>query len=202
MGKLLIVNGSPRAPRSNSKKYAAIVRDFWSGAADEYSVTEKKHGEVCRRLDQYMDMLLVFPLYADGLPVTLMGFLKELEQAAETLSPKPTVHILINCGFLEPEQNYTAVDMLRIFCKKRGFSFGSVLCIGSGEAILGTPFTFLVKRKIRRLVQGIKTGKAVRLKVTMPLPKKVFIRASTKYWLALGAQSEITKDDMETMKIE
>ena len=42
MERLLIVNGSPRAPKSNSKQYAQLVQKYWKGQADTYLVTSKK----------------------------------------------------------------------------------------------------------------------------------------------------------------
>ena len=79
MEKMLIVNGSPRAPRSNSKRYIEWFKMFWPSECLEYLVTDKKHKEVCQKIDEYQHLLLVFPLYADGLPVTLMHFLNELK---------------------------------------------------------------------------------------------------------------------------
>lgn len=200
MGSMLIINGSPRAPRSNSKKYAEILKSFWEGTADEYNVTEKKHEEVASNAGRYDHLLLVFPLYADGLSVTLMNFLKVLETSP--ITSKPVVHVLINCGFLEPEQNQTAVEIIRLFCEKNGFPNGMTLCVGSGEAILTTPFAFLVKRKIKKMVQRIQNGKAEILKVSMPLSKKMFISASEKYWTGYGEKNGITEKQMRTMKIE
>ena len=200
MGNLLIINGSPRAPRSNSKHYAAIFRFHWDGPAEEYLVTEQKHEAICTGVGRYEHLLFVFPLYADGLPVPLMRFLKALEQYNGT--KKPVVHVLVNCGFLEPEQNAVAVDMIRLFCKKNGFRFGMALCIGSGEAILTTPFSGRAARKIRTFAQAVKAGESGVLKVTMPLPKRIFIRASTGYWLGLGKKNGLDRAQMETMQIE
>lgn len=200
MGRLMIINGSPRAPRSNSKQYAEILKGYWSDQIIEYNVTEKKHAQLCKKLEFCSDLLFVFPLYADSLPVTLMYFLKEMENHA--LSKKPTIHILINCGFFEPEQNLLACKMIQLFCKQNGYPFGSTLCIGSGEAILDTPFSFLVKRKIKKLADSILIQQPTKLRVTMPLPKKVFVNASTKYWIEYGVRNQISKQQMETMKIE
>ncbi len=200
MAGLMIVNGSPRAPRSNSKRYAALVKENWPVSLDVYNVTSKKHEEACHRLEACTDLLLVFPLYADSLPVPLLHFLHVLETHA--FARKPTVHVLINCGFLEPEQNQVALDTVRLFCKRNAFPFGSTLCIGAGEAILDTPFVFLVKRQVKKLTQAIRLAKPVQLQVTMPLPKKTFIRASTKYWTAYGARHQISPEQMATMEIE
>ena len=147
MGKLMIVNGSPRAPKSNSKQYIALFRSFWQEPAAEYNVTLKEHAQVCEELDQYSDLLLVFPLYADGIPVTLLNFLKSLEQSS--LKNRPVISALINCGFLEPHQCDVAADMIRLFCAQNGYPAGSILKIGSGEAILNSPFKIFVSSKIK-----------------------------------------------------
>ena len=45
-------------------------------------------------------------------------------------------------------------------------------------------------------------GQGRRLKVTMPLPKKLFIKASTTYWENYGKRNGVTRAQMETMDIE
>lgn len=200
MEHLMVINGSPRAARSNSMLYAKLFQKAWKKEISVYSVTEKRHSEICATLSDFTDLLFIFPLYADGLPVTLMHFLKELE--AHPAEKKPTIHVIINCGFFEPEQNQVACDMIQLFCLQNQYSFGSVLQIGSGEAILSTPFAFLVKRKMRTFAKALQRKRNVKLTVTLPITKKIFLKESTKYWLSYGAKNHISQQDMETMKIE
>lgn len=200
MERLLIVNGSPRAPKSNSRQYAAIFRSFCSAPVDEYEVTAKKHGEICAALGQYSDILLVFPLYVDSLPVPLMDFLKGI--AAAPCPRRPKIHVLVNCGFLEPQQNDTAIEMIRLFCRRYGFAQGMALSIGSGEAILATPFAFLARRGIKKLARRMEKGGCATLRVAMSLTARAYIRASTGYWLRYGAQFGCGRQEMETMQIE
>ena len=105
MGKLLIVNGSPRAPRSNSRRYIEQFLPCWGETADQYTALrgEPLSPEDCT------DLLLVFPLYADGIPAVLMRTLKEL--AVWRGTARPRIHVLVNCGFLEPEQTRPAVEL-------------------------------------------------------------------------------------------
>lgn len=152
MVKLLIVNGSPRAPRSNSRRYAELFQARWKGEARYAALTAKNHAELAAAAAECTDLLLVFPLYADGLPAPLLRFLEFLEGAGP--EHRPRISVLINCGFLEPHQNDVAVDMVRLFCLENGYPFGACLKIGGGEAILGPPFAFLVRRSIRALRQG------------------------------------------------
>ena len=115
---------------------------------------------------------------------------------------KPTISLLINCGFLEPEQNDTAVEILRLFCEQAGYPFGSVLKVASGEAILSTPFRFLVQRKVKRFARAVALGERLTLQVTMPLPKGVFLRASRSFWTQYGAKNGITPEQMASLEIE
>ena len=102
MGKLLIVNGSPRAPRSNSRRYIEQFLPCWGETADQY--TALRGGPLSP--EDCTDLLLVFPLYADGIPAVLMRTLKEL--AVWRGTARPRIHVLVNCGFLEPEQTRPA----------------------------------------------------------------------------------------------
>lgn len=46
MGKLMILNGSPRAPQSNSKQYASIFRSYYKEDIIEYHITPRNHEEI------------------------------------------------------------------------------------------------------------------------------------------------------------
>ena len=140
MEKILILNGSPRAAKSNSKRYAALFSASCPLPCDTVSLTPRNHAELAAQLPRYSDLLLVFPLYADALPVGLLDFLKYLEAHPVPVEARPVVSVLINCGFLEPAQNEIAVRMIRLFCSRNGYRTGSVLMLGSGEAILDSPF--------------------------------------------------------------
>lgn len=200
MGDILILNGSPRAPISNSAKYGEIFCRSYKGNCRTLNITKADHQMICSEFSKFTDVLFVFPLYVDGLPVPLLNFLKSLEQEAS--SSKPVISVLINCGFREPHQNDTAVKMIRFFCEKNGYPFGSALKIGGGEAILGTPFRFLAKRKIKALAASVSSRKYATFNVSMPLSASAFVKASTRYWIQYGQRNGITKEDMDRMEIE
>lgn len=60
----------------------------------------------------------------------------------------------------------------------------------------------LVRQKMKKLAESIRRRSPQQLKVTMPLPPSVFIRASTNYWMQYGAKNQLTREEMETMSIE
>ena len=200
MGDLLIVNGSPRAPRSNSRRYGELFSSCYRGHTESTDVIRTDYQTLCSKTGAASQLLFVFPLYADAIPVPLLNFLKALE--AHPPKSRPTVSVLINCGFLEPRQNEMAVRMMRLFCRQNGYPFGSVLMIGGGEAILDSPFRFLVAAKIRRFANSIARREYGAFQVTMPLTKKMFVSAANTYWRNYGKKFGVTKDQMQTMQIE
>lgn len=198
--KVLILNGSPRAPRSNSKRYAALFTQFCGLETETMDLLRADPSAVAQRMETVSDVLLVFPLYADAIPVPVLRTFKALEEAPPR--NRPTVSVLVNCGFLEPEQCDVAVAMVELFCKRMGWPVGSVLELGSGEAILDQPFRVFAKWKIKALARAVTAGRHRRLKVTMPISKKFFLKASTKYWTDYGARNGVTPEQMATMEIE
>lgn len=200
MGRLMILNGSPRAPRSNSRRYAQLFCDNCPMETMYADITRTNHQTLCAQIDRFSHVLLVFPLYADGIPVTLLNFLKFLE--THPPHSRPTMSVLVNCGFLEARQNDVAVRMVELFCRQNRYPLGSVLKIGSGEAILDSPFRVLAARKIRRFAKSVVRGEQRTFEVTMPLPKRLFLAASTSYWIDYGKKNGITETQMRTMRIE
>lgn len=69
MGNWMIINASPRAPRSNSKRYAQMVSSHYKGTTVYCPLTKNNHRELLAQMDSVSDLLFVFPLYADALPV-------------------------------------------------------------------------------------------------------------------------------------
>lgn len=200
MDKVLILNASPRAPRSNSKEYAKLFSKFYHGKTEYLDIKRTNHAALIEKLSDFSDLLFVFPLYADSIPVTLLNFLKDLEQV--TPARKPTISVLINCGFIEPQQNDIAVEMMRLFCRKNVYPFGSVLKIGSGEAILSTPFQVFLNAKVKKLARSIFLHRYQVFQVTMPIPKRMFLKASSIYWEEYGKRNGCSKEEMQTMLIE
>ena len=200
MGKIMIVNASPRAPKSNSKQYAELFSKCCRLETEYFYITKANQLELCRFMEQFSDVLFVFPLYVDGIPSTLLDFLKTMEKNSP--KKKPVISILINCGFIEPEQNNVAIKIIRLYCKQNGYPFGSILKIGSGEAILATPFRILVKSKIKKFAASISARNNQNLQVTMPISKTMFVKASTAYWERCGKKNGVTKEEMATVQIE
>lgn len=200
MGKIMILNGSPRAPKSNSKKYSEIFMKYSRLQCDYFNITKSNHLKLIAEMEKYSDVIIVFPLYADSLPVGLLNFLKNLENNLPM--QRPVISILINCGFLEHKQNCVAVSMIRYFCKHNNFPIGSTLMLGSGEAILETPFRYIAVRAIKRLAASVNKGNYKDITATMPLPKWLFKMAAHSYWISYGKKFGVSEKEMQRLEIE
>lgn len=200
MAGIVIINGSPRAPRSNSKRYIALFERYCKRECAVFEAAGGNHREIWKAAEACDDILLVFPLYIDGIPATLLELLKSREMTGTAGGTK--VHAVVNCGFLEPEQNAVALKMVGLFCRKNGLLFGSSLCIGGGEAILDTPFAPLVKFKLKRLAGAVHSGRDEALLTTMPISKGMYVRASTSYWIGKAKANGLTREQAATTRIE
>lgn len=200
MGKVMILNGSPRAPKSNSKKYSEIFMKYSRLQCDYFNITKSNHLKLIAEMENYSDVIIVFPLYADSLPVGLLNFLKNLENNLP--AQRPVISILINCGFLEYEQNSVAVSMIRYFCRRNNFPIGSALMLGSGEAILETPFRYIAVRAIKRLSESVNKGNYKDISATMPLPKWLFKMAARSYWISYGKKFGVSEKEIQRLEIE
>ena len=132
MEQVMILNASPRAPRSNSKEYAALFSARCSLPCQYFALKGQPAAHLIQEMEHFSHLLLVFPLYVDSLPVELLAFLEEVQRNPP--KNKPRLSVLINCGFLEPGQNDVAVDILRLFAKTVGFPMGAVMKLGHRPA--------------------------------------------------------------------
>lgn len=106
--QILILNGSPRAPISNSKAYAEQFMENCGSTTMYDTITAQNHEALYAKVEQFSDVLLVFPLYVDSLPTPVLSFLKEWE--THLPNKRPIISVMINCGFLEYAQNDVAIE--------------------------------------------------------------------------------------------
>jgi hypothetical protein len=125
--------GSPKGEKGASWKFGAYLCDRLAAAGVEVRrrtlVPEATLVEDVRAADL---LLLVFPLYADGVPARLKRALMKIADAK--VGPR-SVAALANCGFLESRHNDTALEICRLFAREAGFTWLGGLGRGGGGAL-------------------------------------------------------------------
>src|SRR5665648_521357 len=202
MDKTVIINGSHRAPLSNSRRYTKYLMKVLKTESEEFLLNKNNYDEVSKELLFAQKAILIFPLYVDCIPSILLGFLNRLEKLGEKYKNRPTVYIIINCGFIENEQNEVAISIMEYFLKKNSFKYGGVLSIGSGEAIMDYTFRGLVKGKLKKYKKENERGETLSIKTHIPISKWFFVKAGNKYWSLKGTSHGKTKMEMQTMEVK
>ena len=57
MEKIMILNASPRAPRSNSKQYAGLFTRYWPGESEYFELRHDNHSALIERMEAFSDGL-------------------------------------------------------------------------------------------------------------------------------------------------
>jgi hypothetical protein len=109
-------------------------------------------------------IILVFPLYAYGLPGALMRLLedyKDYKTAVADQGRKTRVYVIVNCGFPNPQM--VTVEALRVvqnFCKRFLLTWRFAVCIGTGPVVAMTKkvpfFDLKLKKSLVQLVADIR----------------------------------------------
>ena len=102
--------------------------------------TDAGHNTLLSATDRANLVVLAFPTYIDSLPAPVT---RALEIMAEHRRGQGDISqqflAIANCGFPEPQHNYTALGICRLFAREAGFSWAGGLALGGGEALKGLP---------------------------------------------------------------
>ena len=80
-------------------------------------------------------ILFAAPLYVDGLPAPAIRAFELIADARTTVSANAArlgLAVLIHCGFVEPAQNATAIEMCRLFAATASLEWFGALAFGGG----------------------------------------------------------------------
>lgn len=139
--KIVAVNGSPKMKDSLSERIIAEMEQLLTAKISVHHagnlVKAATPPDVINEMLDADALLIVFPLYCDALPASLVELLTRLEAAARGSERKPRLFAVVNCGFYESSQNATALAICRHFADRAGFPWGYGLGVGGGPALSG-----------------------------------------------------------------
>jgi multimeric flavodoxin WrbA len=132
--KIALINGSPKTGRSASKLIMEALRERLGVAADctVCNTAKQDRGEFLRAISGRDAIVLIFPLYVDGIPSHLLRLLDEALGEIAEAAPGAKVYAIVNNGFYEGWQNKPALEMTQSFADRAGLSWGGGIGVGAG----------------------------------------------------------------------
>lgn len=160
--KTLFINGSPKKRFCASSYFLFLQRLFVGG--DKVTEHLRTRGDYQRILDQLPGAdAVVFgvPLYVDGIPSHVMGFMEEMERSCREKGLHPRVYAIANNGFIEGKQNEPLMQLMENFCRRADLTWGGGVGIGGGVMLNVTRILYFVQvgmLVLNLLFNGISTG--------------------------------------------
>lgn len=160
--KTLFINGSPKKRFCASSYFLFLQRLFVGG--DKVTEHLRTRGDYQRILDQMPGAdAVVFgvPLYVDGIPSHVMGFMEEMERSCREKGLHPRVYAIANNGFIDGKQNEPLMQLMENFCRRAGLTWGGGVGIGGGVMLNVTRILYFVQVGmliLNLLFNGISTG--------------------------------------------
>lgn len=208
--KIAMINGSPKGGSTNSGFLLDKLRPLLPLDAE---VTTYRIGPKALKDEHYqelhgMDVLvLAFPLYFDAIPSHLVRMMTEVERRrpAHTDSQPIRVYAMVNNGFFEGNQCKLAVEMVRNWCERCGFVFGTAFGHGAGEmfASLGNVAVGSGPLKnlgaaLEHLTKAIHSGESTEPLFTQPnFPRGLWKLSSTRlFWHATAKKNGLKPKDL------
>ena len=144
----LLLVGSAKKPKSTSEALGSYLLERLGEQGYQIEMLQINHilrtdagyNTLLNATDRANIVVLAFPTYIDSLPASVT---KALEIVAEHRRTQGDISqrflAIANCGLPEPQHNYTALEICRLFAREAGYSWAGGLALGGGEALNGLP---------------------------------------------------------------
>ena len=134
--KISIINGSPKAIKSNSE----ILGNYLSSLLKEneikkyYSIYFRLNDENKNEIYNSDVLIFLFPLHVDGIPSNLLKLLVKFEEE-KVIKSETKIYCIVNNGFYESKQNRLAILQIKNWCEKVNARWGQGIGVGAGELL-------------------------------------------------------------------
>jgi hypothetical protein len=110
-----------------------------------YSLRNKQHFPlIFQTLKTASAVVLVVPLYVDGIPSHVLRFLREAEQFCKSAVCHFKLYVISNSGFVEGRHSAIHLKQYRCWCDRTGVVYGGGLGIGGGVMLHVIFYTILL----------------------------------------------------------
>jgi multimeric flavodoxin WrbA len=172
---LLIVNGSPRGRKSNSDKMLKWIfadeatksvsttggLSTISCSVEKIYVVDIKEREHQMKLMEGADSILViFPLYTDGMPGITKEIFERMENVKGSLKGK-AISFIVHSGFPEPKQSRAVEKYTAHLASLLGMNYLGTVVMSGSESLTAAPDSMFKKKfaSFRQIGRCIAEGK-------------------------------------------
>lgn len=134
-GKTVLINGSLRGDNSNSRKFMDRLSGKLGDCAVSFNLLSylNKYEELAQIVSSADKVVLVMPLYVDGIPSQVLRLMEMLEKSGK--DPDKKIYCIANMGFYESHQIRNLLGMVKEWADVSGFTYCGGLAIGAGEMV-------------------------------------------------------------------
>ena len=146
MSSLLLLDGSPRGPRSNSMKMLSHVAVGWAetGGGAVETLHLARRADFQRAVTAYGQagasdiVVLGMPLYTDAMPALVKTWIEALAPLASAAG-NPRIGFLVQSGFNEALHSRPLECYLEKLARRLGGGYAGTIVRGGGEALQSMP---------------------------------------------------------------
>lgn len=160
--KTVFINCSPKKRFCASAYFISLQRLFVRGQkVTERLRTPADHARVLEQLQDAQAVVFCLPLYVDGVPSHVLGYLQKMEAYCKEGNLHLNVYCIANNGFIEGRQNEPLMQVFENFCTRAGLAWGGGVGIGGGVMLNVTRIMFIVEiglLLLNTVLSGLNTG--------------------------------------------
>lgn len=191
---LTLINGSPKVKASNSYYFLKKISN------EKILNLKFEFQKVIDRVLISDTIVLAFPLYVDAPPSIVLEFLDYIIDNNIDLSSKK-IYVIVNCGFREGEQNITAINIIKNWCRKVKIEYMGSLMIGAGEIVGKRKYRFISTKALKKLnlmKEYIESSKYFDDNITTMnfLNSKMYCSLANFNWFRQCKKNGLSKDDV------
>ena len=182
---VLLVDCSPKIKKSNSSKFIDRISNKLNENIKICNIYYDDILYVINLIKSSQKIIFVFPLYVDAPPSRLIFLFENLKK--EDFNNN-SIYCIVNCGFLESDQNNIACEIVKCFCDENKIYYKGAFKIGSGEIIgnfIGNNriLEYFYLKKELKFINAIKQSNYIDIKFTIRLiPKWLFCILGNISW--------------------
>lgn len=194
----ILINGSQKVKESNSIHFLKYISKYLD-KYEIYSLKEDDYEEIIEKIKEADNIVVAFPLYVDSPNTLTLSFLDYVID--NNIAINKNIYFVINCGFLEGEQNITALNIVKNWADKVKAACGGSVLIGAGEVAGVKRFKFLsgkVFKNLKRLGQAVNNNGFIGDNICRVglLTKKLFCKIANISWNRQGKANGLTKNNL------